>query len=66
VTLPPIEKRMADLLTLTAYEIRPCKACGERLFFVRHNTGKVAPYTIEGINHFVNCPQADRFKRQQA
>lgn len=62
-TLPPCEERLKRILELTAEAKRPCKACGAELYFVRHHTGKVAPYTIDGLNHFINCPQAQRFHK---
>jgi hypothetical protein len=65
-TLPPIEERIERLLKLTAYEVRPCKACGQMLYFVRHNvTGKAAPYTTDGINHFLQCSSAESFRRKK-
>jgi hypothetical protein len=30
-----------------------------------HNTGKKAPYTADGVNHFSNCPGADSFRRKK-
>jgi hypothetical protein len=63
VNLPTLDERMRRLLELTAVETRKCKACGVMLFFVQHSSGKVAPYTADGLNHFVNCPQAERFKK---
>ena len=60
---PNVEDRLRSLLELTAVETRQCKACGTLLFFVQHRNGKIAPYTIEGVNHFSNCPQAARFKK---
>jgi hypothetical protein len=64
-TLPSAEERLERLLCLAACEIRDCKACGTRLYFVMHNTGKKAPYTIDGVNHFSNCPGADSFRRKK-
>ncbi len=64
--LPTIEKRMATLLMLIAEEVRPCKGCGQQLAFVKHKNGKLAPYTIEGLNHFLDCPKAEEFRRQKA
>ena len=61
--LPPLEDRLRRLLELTAEDSRSCKACGALLFFVRHRNGKTAPYTVDGLNHFLNCPQADQFRR---
>jgi hypothetical protein len=55
---------MKALLDNVAEFSRPCKACGELLWFVRHKNGKQAPYTVDGINHFANCPEAARFKRR--
>jgi hypothetical protein len=61
--LPSLETRIESILTNTAQEIRPCKACGVKIAFVRHNNGKLAPYTVDGLNHFINYPQAASFKR---
>lgn len=27
---------------------------------------KLTPYTIDGINHFLQCPKAEEFRRQKA
>ena len=63
--LPPIEQRMETLLRLVAEEIRPCRACGVELAMVRHKNGKLAPYTMGGLNHFLDCPNATQFRRQK-
>jgi hypothetical protein len=63
--LPSIEKRLATLLNLIAEEIRPCRACGVQLSFVRHRTGKLAPYTLDGVNHFINCPKGGQFRKRK-
>jgi hypothetical protein len=63
--LPTIEDRVRHLLTLIAEEIRPCKACEATLYFVRHTNGARAPYTEDAVNHFVNCPKANDFKRRK-
>jgi hypothetical protein len=62
-TLPPLEDRLRRLLELTAEESRTCKACGTLLFFIRHRNGIRAPYTVDGLNHFLNCPQASQFRK---
>ena len=65
--VPGIEERMERLLRLVAEELRPCKSCGADLAFVRHHkTGKLSPYTMDGVNHFVNCPAAEEFRRRKA
>lgn len=53
-------KRLLDLLKAVAYETRPCKFCGRRLYFVKVWTGKTRPYTDEGVNHFEDCPHFRR------
>ena len=64
LNLPPIEERMETLLKLVAEEVRPCKACGAMLAMVRHfKTGKLAPYTMAGLSHWVDCPQAAKFRK---
>jgi uncharacterized protein with PIN domain len=64
-TIPSIEDRMADLLNLAATYTRNCKACGVKLYFVAHpRNGKVAPYTVDGLNHFLTCPKAREFRRK--
>ena len=63
---------MATLLRLTAEETRKCSKCDEMLYFVRHRPkskherGALTPYTVEGINHFTNCPSAEHFRRRRA
>jgi hypothetical protein len=63
--LPSLEKRISTLLQLVAEEIRPCRACGVQLAIVRHRNGKPTPYTMEGVNHFIDCPHADQFRKKK-
>ncbi len=65
VNIPPIEERMKRLLIDAAQLRRPCKRCGAALYFLRHSTGNLVPYTEDGINHFLNCPQAAEFRKKQ-
>lgn len=65
-SLPTLEQRIEALLRNVAEEIRPCKACGAQLAMVRHRNGKLAPYTMSGVNHFIDCEKADRFRRRTA
>jgi uncharacterized protein with PIN domain len=60
--LEEVKQRLLNLLEHIAKEIRPCRACGTPLYFVQHESGRLAPYTAEGLNHFANCPQAERFR----
>ena len=40
-----------------------CQACGRRIWFVPHLTGRITPYTEEGLNHFIHCSSPGRFRR---
>jgi len=40
-----------------------CKACNADIWWVKLKSGRMAPYTAEGLNHFADCPNADRFRR---
>lgn len=50
------QRAMADLLTLSA-DPGTCRQCGASIFWVRHLNGKAVPYTVYGLNHFVDCPR---------
>ena len=64
INLPPIEDRMKSLLGLVARETRPCTRCGAMIYIVHHvKTDRLAPYTSDGINHFLNCPNAAEFRK---
>ena len=53
--------RLLDAIT----ERTSCKGCGRTIWFVRLKSGKLAPYTVDGINHFADCPAAAQFKRKR-
>jgi hypothetical protein len=54
---------MKRLLALVGNE-SACRSCGAVIFFVRHRNGKEVPYTGVGLNHFIDCPAADNFRRK--
>lgn len=41
-----------------------CRGCGVTVFWMVHNNGARTPYDPSGLNHFVSCPEAARFKRE--
>ena len=62
-TLDAANERINALLDKIAERKRPCGTCGVQLWFVRHiDSGRLAPYTYQGINHFANCPFAAEFR----
>ncbi len=40
-----------------------CRGCGAEIYWVVHRSGKRAPYTPLGLNHFADCPAAASFKK---
>jgi hypothetical protein len=40
-----------------------CRGCGALIYWFVHRNGKRTPYNAEGVNHFLDCPKADHFKR---
>jgi hypothetical protein len=45
--------------------VRYCRGCGRNVWWLAMPSGKRAPYTTEGLSHFVDCPQAQQFRVQQ-
>lgn len=41
-----------------------CKGCGATIWYIRHANGKHVPYTRDGLNHFADCPKAQRFRKK--
>lgn len=40
-----------------------CSGCHREIFWIAHRNGRVTPYTAQGLNHFIDCPAGDRFKK---
>ena len=40
-----------------------CRACRATVYFVRHANGALCPYTAEGVSHFRDCSQPQRFSK---
>ena len=40
-----------------------CSGCNAEIYWVKHRNGKRAPYTPSGMNHFLDCKEALRFRR---
>ncbi len=65
---PLVECRDALLSNIAALMLRigtidRCSKCGETIYWLKHLTGKSAPYTSAGLIHFANCPFADEFRK---
>lgn len=60
---PTLSRRLGELLDKIA-DPGLCRGCGTPIFWVVHKkTQKRVPYTIEGLNHFVDCPERDQFRK---
>jgi len=54
-------KKLLDLVG----DIGECKGCGREVWWVVHKNGKKAPYTRTALNHFIDCPNADQFRKKK-
>jgi hypothetical protein len=43
-----------------------CRRCHRRFWFVAMPSGKSAPITEHGSNHFIDCPGADDFRKERS
>ena len=41
-----------------------CDGCGATIYFIRHKSGKRAPYNPDAISHFATCQYASEFKKK--
>lgn len=55
----------AERLVLAVGERGVCASpnCRQEIWWIVHRNGKRAPYNADGINHFVTCIDAPRFKK---
>jgi hypothetical protein len=43
-----------------------CRSCGADVAWARNPvSGKRAPFNLEGVNHFADCPQAADWRHRQ-
>ena len=57
-----VKELLAPLLEVVGQRGR-CRGCGAEIYWIEHRNRKRAPYTVHGINHFIDCPQSAKFKR---
>ena len=60
-----LQANMVDLLLRIGSPAK-CKGCGAQVVWLTHLNGKKAPYTLKGLNHFVDCPVRDRFSTRDS
>lgn len=59
-------RKQIELLLGNVGDFATCTGCQRGIYWVRHKNGKKAPYDLDGVNHFVTCPQAHEFRRRSA
>jgi len=40
-----------------------CRSCGRKVWWVETKNGKRAPYTVDGVSHFADCPSAGQHRK---
>lgn len=56
-----VEKALHDLVKHVGTR-GVCRGCKADVWWIMHANGKATPYTAEGLNHFIDCPNAKDFK----
>ncbi len=62
--LPDPAARLEHLLHQVGEPGR-CRGCDKEILWVTHRNGRRTPYTRDGLNHFIDCPAAGRFRRRR-
>lgn len=56
---------VTNLMKAIGAEAGTCSRCNAPIWWVRTKAGKKAPYNLGGLNHFADCPDAQKFRREQ-
>ena len=60
----PWEDRLKKMLVIAGTPGR-CKGCDATIYWLSTRRDAVLPYTSEGLPHFADCPQADKFRKKK-
>lgn len=60
----PAEAHKHFCYSVQGASFKPCRGCGEPITFVQSNAGKKLPVTRAGYSHYLDCPDAKSFSRQ--
>lgn len=65
VELERARETMTTLLKNVAIRKDRCRSekCRAEMLIVRHANGRETPYDADGTNHFITCPDRDRFRK---
>lgn len=59
-----IRSNIARLYDTIGAHSSDCRGCGATIWWITTKNGKSAPMTADALNHHVDCPDADRFRRR--
>jgi len=60
---PDWEDRLKKMLVIVGRPGR-CKGCNQAIYWVTTRRDSLLPYTEEGIAHFADCPDANKFRKK--
>lgn len=59
-----IRQRMRTSRSESSVEMPICRACGVQIQWHKNENGKLVPYTLDGMNHFIDCPHRKEFRKR--
>lgn len=42
-----------------------CKSCKRRIWWTKNKNGKAVPISLDGLNHFADCPSANQHRSKR-
>lgn len=42
-----------------------CRGCQAPIYWMRHRMGAAVPYNSAGLNHFIDCPEREQFRKNR-
>jgi hypothetical protein len=63
----PIEEQLFAVrrIMLAVATVGNCSRCMAPIYWIRHPNGVNTPYTEAALNHFIDCPRANEFRRKK-
>jgi hypothetical protein len=56
-------KKIVEAMYTMDIATSTCRGCGEPIIWLKNHKGKNIPVDMYLQNHFINCPDRDRFKK---
>lgn len=58
-------EKIVALYNLIGADRAKCQSCGRTIWWVRMKSGKLNPFTVDGVSHFADCDDAARHRRDR-